>query len=383
MALQFPFWYDQFKLEVVTPFAVERRNLQELVTQIDVSYTVDMASQLTFEVIDPQGKFSAANYFQLRREVLLTDRATRKFKVFEIAATSYGPGDAWDTPKISVECRPKAIQELKRDKKLESFKAMSATEFAAMVATRVGLKIYGESTLKVQTIVKSRSSDSDESVWDVLKRLASDNQFVCFESDGTLFFCSERFLIGKLGSGEVGVGVVQRPTYPGVDLQVGDNGDAVKQLQTALNIVVDGVFGPSTKKAVQDYQKFFGFAAGGIVDKILWDHIFGLLGANWNYVPIVYPMNELDPNYGKFDVLEHPTVRKSDDDPYEADGSAVISKPGGMLLRPGMTIGLKTPNPHINGAYLITEVSYPLGGPDPVKISFRTPQPLQPKKVGA
>jgi peptidoglycan hydrolase-like protein with peptidoglycan-binding domain len=383
MALQFPFWYDIYKLEVITPFAIERRNIKELITQIDVSYTIDLASQLSFQVMDPQGKFSAANYFQVRREVLLTEISSGDFKVFEIAAVSYGPGDVWDSPNISVECRPKAIQELKRDKKVESFKSMSATEFAAIAAERVGLKIYGESTLKVQSIVKSRSSDSDESMWDVLRRLAGDNQFVVFESDGTLFFCSERFLIGKLGSGEVGTGIVQRPAYPGVDLQSGDSGEAVELLQNALRVVVDGQFGPATKKAVQDYQRFFGFTAGGIVDKILWDHIFGILGANWNYVPIVYPIDESNENYGKFDVLEYPTIRRSDDDPYEADGSIVLSKPGGTLIRPGMTLGLKTPNPHINGAYLVTEVAYPLGGSDPVRISFRTPAPLQPKKVGA
>lgn len=384
MTIQFPSWHDSYTLEVVTPFAIERRNLLELVTNVELSFTMDMASQLSFEAIDPNGSFSRANYFQLRREVLLTRKSDGKFWVFEIAAMSYGPGDTYNAPKISVECRTKAIQEMKRDKRLESFKQMSAAEFAAMIAQRHNLKIYGQSTNKVQSIVKSRSADSDESVWDVLKRLASDNQYVCFEADGTLFFCSERFLIGKIGSGEIGVGIVQRPAYPGLDLQLNDSGDAVELVQNALNVKpVDGKFGASTKKAVSDYQKFFGFKMTGKVDKVLWDHIFGLLGVNWNYVPMEYPMNPDSPNYGKFDVLEHPTVRMSDDDPYEADGSLSLSKPGGVNLRPGMTLGLKTPNPHINGAYLVTEVSYNLSGPEPVKISFRTPAPLEPKKVGA
>ena len=57
-----------------------------------------------------------------------------------------------------------------------------------------------EPTQKVQTIVKGKNANSDESVWDVLVRLANDNQFVCFESRGMLIFSSQPYLVGKLGN---------------------------------------------------------------------------------------------------------------------------------------------------------------------------------------
>lgn len=381
MALTYPHWHEQYTLTVSTPFGIQQQDIVPLVTEISVSYTMDMASQLSFSVVDIDWKYSQANYFMLRREVILTEIATGKFSVFEIAAVSVEPGDVINMPKIGVECRTKAIQQMKRDKRLESYKSMSATEFAAIIAERHGLKLYGESTNKVQSIIKSRSTNSDESVWDVLKRLADDNQFVCFESSGTLFFCSERFLLGKLGTGvDIGTQLSSKPSWPEVDgeIQSGDQGQAIEILQYYFNLPVTGTFGSNLVNAVKTYQSFVGLPITGKVDKVTWDNIFGLLGANWTYVPIVFPPNSND---ARFRVMEHPTVRKSDDDPYEAGGSAVISRENGTLLRPAMTIGVTTPNPHINGAYIVTDVSFALGGADPVSIEFRTPAPLEPDKT--
>jgi len=376
-------WYERYSLTVSTPFGIQQNDIVPIVTDISVSYTMDMASQLSFTVVDIDWKFSKANYFMVRREVILTDLVTKKFDVFEIAAVSVEAGEASNMPKIGLECRTKAIQEMKRDKRLESYKSMSATEFASLVGERHGLKVYGESTNKVQSIVKSRSSNSDESVWDVLKRLAGDNQFICYESSGTLFFCSERFLLGKLGTGtDIGTQLTTKPAWPQVDgaIQSGDSGQGVELLQFYFNLNVTGSYDAALGQSVRSFQQFLGLPITGKVDKITWDTIFGLLGSNWTYVPLVFPPKS---DNATFRVLEHPNVRKSDDDPYEAAGSAVISRENAIQLRPGMTVSVDTPNPHINGAFLITDVSFPLSGSDPVKVEFRTPAPLDPEKTKA
>lgn len=383
MSLTYPHWYDKYSLTVSTPFGIQQNDIIPLVTDIGVSFTMDMASQLSFTVVDIDWKFSKANYFMLRREVILTDKATNQFSVFEIAATSVEQGDAYNMPKIGIECRAKSIQEMKRDKKIESFKSMSAAEYASIMAERHGLKIYGESTNKVQSIVKSKSSNSDESTWDVLKRLAGDNQYVVFETSGTLFFCSERFLLGKLGTGtDIGTQLVTRPSWPQVDGEIksGDQGEAVETLQYYFNLRVTGTFGSDLVNAVKAYQQFTGLPITGKVDKVTWDKIFGLLGSNWNYVPMTYPPKSTD---NRFIVMEHPQIRQSDDDPYEASGSVVVSRDNATQLRPGMTVSIDTPNPHINGAYLITGVDFQLGGAEPVKLEIRTPAPLDADKTGA
>lgn len=50
-------------------------------------------------------------------------------------------------------------------------------------------------------------------------------------------------------------------------LKQGSRGDSVKQIQTALGIDSDGIFGPNTKKAVEDFQQENGLKVDGIVGK--------------------------------------------------------------------------------------------------------------------
>ncbi len=70
-------------------------------------------------------------------------------------------------------------------------------------------------------------------------------------------------------------------SFPGTDLQVGSRGDKVRQMQEQLNriaqsypalpmIRADGIFGPATREAVQDFQAIFGLPATGIVDFPTW-----------------------------------------------------------------------------------------------------------------
>ena len=50
-------------------------------------------------------------------------------------------------------------------------------------------------------------------------------------------------------------------------LKNGSKGTGVKNVQTMLNLKADGVFGPGTAKAVQDFQKKSGLPVTGIVDQ--------------------------------------------------------------------------------------------------------------------
>lgn len=50
----------------------------------------------------------------------------------------------------------------------------------------------------------------------------------------------------------------------------GSKGDAVKTLQTTLNLLVDGIFGPLTEEAVKEFQKANGLTADGIVGPKTW-----------------------------------------------------------------------------------------------------------------
>ena len=72
--------------------------------------------------------------------------------------------------------------------------------------------------------------------------------------------------------------------YPGYSIKEGDEGENVLKIQKQLNaianannsitrVVEDGVFGEDTKNAVEDFQKYYGLEADGIVGRQTWGAI--------------------------------------------------------------------------------------------------------------
>jgi peptidoglycan hydrolase-like protein with peptidoglycan-binding domain len=67
--------------------------------------------------------------------------------------------------------------------------------------------------------------------------------------------------------------ILEKPKTVSAIPKLGDKGEDVKTLQTALNekgfkLTVDGVFGPVTAKAISEFQKSFGSAGSGVLGPI-------------------------------------------------------------------------------------------------------------------
>ena len=62
--------------------------------------------------------------------------------------------------------------------------------------------------------------------------------------------------------------------FPGASLQLGSEGDSVKQVQARLNVQQTGVFGPTTQNTVKAFQTAHGLKDDGIVGPITWNAIF-------------------------------------------------------------------------------------------------------------
>jgi hypothetical protein len=273
----------------------ENLDITPAITRLAVSFTMDMASEINFEVVDKDFKFASAGYFDIRRDI------TYAGMLFEVSAVDVQRSSGLD-PLYRVSARSKAIQLMKRDKGAEAFTGLTSTQFAATVAARFSMGFFGQETTKSQTIVKGRSSNVDESVWDVLTRVANDNQFVVFETNNILFFTSQTHLAGKWG-----------------------DPDFIFQGNTLIPFgwpeSLDSVF-PGAQK--------------------------------------------------RYQLMEMPTLRRSDDDPMDAEGTILVERTNGRQLRPGMTINL-TGIPKFEGLYLITSVDFEEGVSDPVTVNFRIP----------
>ena len=70
-------------------------------------------------------------------------------------------------------------------------------------------------------------------------------------------------------------------SWPGYDLENGESGEKVRQIQEQLNVVaeayplipkiaVDGIYGPATAEAVRVFQSVFGLPQTGVVDYRTW-----------------------------------------------------------------------------------------------------------------
>lgn len=183
-------------------------NVRNAVTAIKLSWTIDAVSQLTVELVDVGLQMLNNNYFLIRRDVYF------RGQLFEIARVNIGPGEA-SAPKITLECRSKPSQIMKRDKNPEAYGGISATDYARIVAERFGLAFVGQDTPKQKVIAKSSSENSDESVWTVLVRSAQEAKFIVFEVNNTLYFGSEEWLLGKWGNVDLryGFGYVREDPF--------------------------------------------------------------------------------------------------------------------------------------------------------------------------
>lgn len=275
---------SDFSIEVLT--TNQLTSVKQAITKLDTSWTMDAVTQITASLFDPQLRMFRANYFMVRRLV------RHQALPFEIAAIEIAQGEG-NGGQITLECRRREVQQMKRDKTPEAYGGVSATDYAAIVAQKFGLRFVGEPTSTQRSITKTSSADNDESVWDVLTRLAGEAQFQLFESDGTLYFASQEWLLGK-----------------------------------------------------------------------------------WGNYTFTYPFDIASP----FQVLEIPNCRRSDDDPREAEVRFLLRRTvTTMQLRAGMTITLKGMG-EFDQQYLISEVAYSIGQPEPVGVAVRTPVKKKPKQ---
>ena len=372
-------------------------DISDIVTSVSVSLSMSAVSQVTITVSDPGLLYMSKNYFQIRQKIKVAGQ------YFEVASIEVGQGQAGE--QVTMECRLAGVQRLKRDKGKAVYSGGSATSYVSARARVAGLGFFGENSSAKSNISRVRNDKTDESTWDVMKRLAGDNQFVLFETGGRVFFCSQQFLLGKYSlapdnarPGFLTTIVKWSPSYSVTDgaassytttrvkdqingpagrptLRKGSTGKHVEYLQKVLKsrfgpdtLPTYGKLGTSTFNSVVRLQKFYGITEKGVVGRQTWTYVDMLASGTST-------TSESDQGFfSSYAIvpMEVPNVRRSDDSYEEVTASFRVEKEIGKKLRPGMTISMRG-IPGFTVDMLINEVSWEEGTPDPVSVSASTP----------
>ena len=333
--------------------AISIANLQNgAMTQINgnilstnIDYTSEMASELSFDVIDFDLSMYNRGYFDVGRDVIYTTETAldfasfisnddtgfntdRKFVnlIFEIANVTVGEGPG-NSPLVQVKCYSKAVQQMKRDRNPAKVPG-NGTDFIKNAAKKYGLRCFAEKTNKSKKINKATGDRQAESLWDVMSSLADEAKFLLFEADGILFFASEKFLLNRWGTQKSIVPVNQKK-----------KGSAANKVERFVPIV------------------------------------------NRNFRADIFQFGP-----SSFEVYGRPSITKSANNPRDADGTLKLARHNAVRLRPGMTIKLfnfsnRDGYPDLDGSYLISQVSFSNTSPDPVSISFKKPEPEKAKDI--
>ena len=309
------------------------------ITSISVNYTLNAATAVTFELIDPGLEITKNNYFQVGQTFVYRSHNSEQLHpnngvvgvvnenyvgyFMEVADVTIEQKQG-NSPIVRVQGYTKAIQQMKRDRNPGAVKGTSH-DFVVNAATKYGLKSVVQETTKERTITQASGEKMADSLWDVLTKLASEskdkdkNPYIIFESDGTLYFCTQQWLMYKRGHDSY-----QHTTF-----------DKKKNKNVT-----------TTRKVT--YLHYPPRSVNGEKDS-------------------------------RFILHKLPTMHKAENDPMEGDGSCVVDRINGVRLRPGMTVNVGE-IPWFTDDFLITSVDYQEMSSEPVSVQFATP-PRQELKI--
>lgn len=179
-----------YKVVVGDVTSSQNDEIQDSISSLSVDLKTDLTSEIQITAVDRGFKMHDAGYFVIRRPVTYGDLS------FEISnvEVSFGPNDV---DIVEVVCRNAAVQRMKRDKGAAQFGNISPTSFAQQMAAKFGLQFFGSPSAAKGAIVRTLDENTAESTWDVLNRLAADNNFSVFETGGLLYFAKEEDILSR------------------------------------------------------------------------------------------------------------------------------------------------------------------------------------------
>lgn len=157
-----------------------RADVSELVTSIDLDYSVGQVCELTIGVIDPIGLLDNTPLAAVGSTVTVTGSAGE----WEVGAVDadYGPGILW-----SYRCRSKIARQLRKRYKAGTEREVAPSEWVARRVKEVGGRAVTQKSAKRLAIGQAGKEDAQSSL-DVIEELASQLEWAWVERDGVLYF---------------------------------------------------------------------------------------------------------------------------------------------------------------------------------------------------
>lgn len=200
--------------------AEQQVEIVESIISFSTTLRSNGVSQISFTVYDPNFRMHDNNYFLVQRIIEFNDM------LYEVASVTLNHREK-DT--VQVIARNFKMQEIRREKGNHNWGAISPTALARLTAKKHGLGFVGETSPVKGTIVRKQNKDTDESTYDVLKRLARDLEFMFFEAKDFLFFASEDHIVDVQGQIRVFI--------PGRDAEIDpETGGYVTDVVFPLNV---------------------------------------------------------------------------------------------------------------------------------------------------
>lgn len=181
---------------VLVQSAKLRSDIKDSVTSATIELSTDQVSQLTFEMIDPSFSILKSGIFTIGNSVKYGDLS------FLVAGVDVGSNSG--NEQITIKCRPKVVQSLKKRVGTKVLKSASPSDFVRAECKAVGAKYLIQPSGKRKQVARDKvksgekyEADDKPSSWTTFKRLADELGFVIFECSGVIYFGKPTWLLSK------------------------------------------------------------------------------------------------------------------------------------------------------------------------------------------
>lgn len=156
--------------------------------------TTDEVCRLSLTIRDPGWKITRTGLFAKRSAVDTGDVP------LEVAVLEPGAVDA-GVEGLTVGCRTRSAQLLKRTKGALIRRDISPTEWVALDAKTAGFKLVAEPSARRSQIARTAEQGQEpETAWETDRRLADELGYWLFEDGPQLFFGRPSWLLGRPGA---------------------------------------------------------------------------------------------------------------------------------------------------------------------------------------